>query len=155
MNARILLQGALLVLAAVSEPSGLSAADTEARGRVSAALRARRLVFHQPYRDFPSTQALTVEVSRYQFSPGGPAGPPIVLQAGVSCKLTFRSREGTHGLSAIAQLGIGGSVGIAPGLDYVVTVTPTLDQRGARYNFTCVHFCGSGHGSMHGAIEIQ
>lgn len=156
MSARFLLAVALSALAATTEPAGLFPADTEQpRARVSAVQRPRRPVAHPPYDGLPATQALTVEASRYRFSPGGPDRPPIVLRAGVTYELTFRSIEGTHGLSAIPQLGIGGSVGIAPGLPYVVRVAPTADQRCSRYNFTCVHFCGSGHGGMHGAIEIE
>jgi len=100
------------------------------------------------------TSSLQIDLYRYRFSPGGPDAPPIVLSAGKTYELTFHAVEGTHGISAIPQLGIEGTSDIGPGADYVVTVTPGLDQRGARYNFTCTHFCGTGHGGMYGAITI-
>jgi len=96
---------------------------------------------------------LLVTVSQYEFSPGGPSGPPIRLQSGVTYRITFRSIDVEHGVSAIPALGIeGGSV--SPGTDYVVTVTPTALQVG-RYNFACTHVCGPGHGGMHGSIEVE
>ena len=96
---------------------------------------------------------LLVTLSRYQFSPGGPEGPPIRLTAGVTYQITFRSADVVHGMSAIPVLGITGHE-IGPGADYVVTVTPTPDQRG-RYNFACTRICGVGHGGMYGAIEVE
>jgi len=104
---------------------------------------------------FPScaTVPLLVTLSRYQFSPGGPEGPPIRLTAGRTYWITFRSIDVVHGISAIPVLGILGQ-DIAPGVDYVVRVTPTPAQRG-RYNFACTRVCGVGHGSMVGAIEVE
>ena len=96
---------------------------------------------------------LLVTVSRYQFSPGGPDGPPIRLTAGVRYRITFRSSDVIHGISAIPRLGID-SREVGPGSDYVVTVTPTAAQRG-RYNFACTRVCGVGHGGMFGAIEVE
>ena len=52
--------------------------------------------------------SLVVTLSRYQFSPGGPDGPPIRLQAGVTYEITFRSIDVEHGISSIPQLGIDG-----------------------------------------------
>ncbi len=111
----------------------------------------------RPYRRVSTTTTSSVIVGlwRYQFSPGGPDRPPILLRAGETYELTFRSVEGTHGLSGIPQLGISGSPVIEPGRDYVVTVAPTEENRGARYNFACTVFCGVGHGSMYGAIEVE
>jgi len=96
---------------------------------------------------------LLVTVTQFQFSPGGPEGSPIRLQAGTTYRITFRSEDVGHGLSAIPALGIDGSP-ILPGTDYVVTVTPAPEQRGS-YNFACTRFCGVGHGSMHGTIEVE
>ncbi len=97
---------------------------------------------------------ITIEVSRYRFAPGGPDRPPIQLEAGVAYELRFHSVDATHGLSGIPQLGISGSAAFSPGSDYVVLVAPTVLQRGARFSFTCVRFCGAGHGGMYGSIEI-
>ncbi len=96
---------------------------------------------------------LLVTLSRYQFSPGGPEGPPIRLTAGVTYRITFRSTDVEHGVSSIPVLGIPGEH-VIPGTDYVVTVTPTPAQRG-RYNFACTRVCGVGHGGMFGAIEVE
>src|SRR5262245_61313640 len=96
---------------------------------------------------------LLVTLSRFQFSPGGPNGPPIRLQAGTTYRITFHSADVEHGISSIPALGIAAAT-IPPGADYVVTVTPTAAQRGA-YNFACTRVCGVGHGGMHGAIEVE
>jgi len=96
---------------------------------------------------------LLVRLSRYQFSPGGPDGPPIELDAGTTYEITFHAEDVEHGISSIPQLGIE-TRSIAPGNDYVVQVTPTEAQRGL-YNFACTRVCGGGHGGMHGAIEVR
>lgn len=113
------------------------------------------LLFPEPASDAapPEAVSLLVTLSRYQFSPGGPDGPPIRLQAGVTYRITFRSADIEHGISAIPLLGIA-SQSVAPGSDYVVTVTPIFSQRG-RYNFACTRVCGAGHGGMYGAIEVE
>jgi len=97
--------------------------------------------------------SLLVTLSRFQFSPGGPDGPPIRLESGTSYAITFRATDVEHGISAIPQLGIE-SRRIGPGDDYTVVVTPTEAQRG-RYNFACTRVCGVGHGEMHGAILVE
>jgi len=99
------------------------------------------------------TIPLLVTVSQFEFSPGGPSGPPIRLQAGVTYQITFHSTDVEHGVSAIPTLGVAGGT-VSPGSDYVVIVTPTAAQVG-RYNFACTHVCGVGHGGMHGAIEVE
>jgi heme/copper-type cytochrome/quinol oxidase subunit 2 len=99
------------------------------------------------------TVPLLVTLSRYKFSPGGPDGPPIELDAGTTYLITFHSEDVEHGISAIPQLGIE-SRSIPPGNDYVVQVTPTEAQRGL-YNFACTRVCGGGHGGMHGALEVR
>jgi heme/copper-type cytochrome/quinol oxidase subunit 2 len=96
---------------------------------------------------------LLVTLSRYEFSPGGPTGPPIRLRAGVTYEITFHSADGEHGVSAIPLLGIEERI-VSPGHDYVVTVAPTIDQTG-RYHFACTRLCGVGHGAMHGSIEVD
>jgi hypothetical protein len=96
---------------------------------------------------------VVVTLSRYRFSPGGPEGPPIRLQAGTIYEITFRSADVEHGVSAIPVLGIEGR-SVSPGTDYVVTVAPTAAQSG-RYNFACTRICGAGHGGMYGEIEVE
>jgi hypothetical protein len=100
-----------------------------------------------------AAQEILVTVSRYEFSPGGPTSPPIRLQAGSRYRITFHTTDTEHGISAIPQLGVAASA-ITPGADYVVDVAPTSSQRG-RYNFACTRVCGSGHGGMYGAIEVD
>lgn len=109
----------------------------------------------QRYSPVAGTSSMVVQLSQYRFTPGGPDGPPIHLRAGEETRLTFRAIDITHGISAIPQLGIGGSSSIAPGNDYVVSVTPSAEQRGARYNFACTNFCGAGHGGMYGSIQVD
>jgi cytochrome c oxidase subunit 2 len=96
---------------------------------------------------------ILVTLSRYRFSPGGPGEPPIRLQAGTTYRITFRSADVEHGISAIPVLGIEGRE-VSPGEDYAVTVSPTAAQAG-RYNFACTRVCGAGHGGMFGAIEVE
>jgi heme/copper-type cytochrome/quinol oxidase subunit 2 len=91
-----------------------------------------------------------VTLSQYRFTPGGPDGPPIALQAGVVYQITFRSVDVAHGVSAIPQLGIDGRE-VAPGDDYVVTIQPSV---AGLYAFACTRVCGGGHGGMRGAIEV-
>ena len=93
---------------------------------------------------------VVVTLSQYRFSPGGPDGPPIELEAGITYRITFRASDVPHGVSAIPQLGIEGRE-VAPGNDYVVTVTPSV---AGLYAFACTRVCGGGHGSMRGAIEV-
>ena len=96
---------------------------------------------------------LLVTLSRYQFTPGGPDGPPIRLVAGVTYSVTFRSVDVVHGISSIPVLGIAHH-DVVPGEDYVVTIAPTAAQRGT-YTFACTRVCGVGHGGMFGRIEID
>ena len=117
--------------------------------------------FGTPYATVLDTGAFTgcprvpllVTLSRYQFTPGGPEGPPIRLAAGNSYEITFHSSDVEHGISSIPALGIEAH-SIPPGNDYVVVVSPTEAQRGF-YNFACTRVCGGGHGGMHGAIEVD
>ncbi len=91
-----------------------------------------------------------VTLSQYRFTPGGPDGPPIALQAGVAYQITFHAVDVAHGVSAIPQLGIDGRE-VAPGDDYVVTIRPSV---AGLYAFACTRVCGGGHGGMRGAIEV-
>ena len=91
-----------------------------------------------------------VTLSQFRFSPGGPDGPPIRLQAGFRYEITFHAADVEHGVSAIPQLGIGGRQ-VAPGDDYVVTIQPSV---AGLYAFACTRVCGGGHGGMRGAIEV-
>ena len=100
-----------------------------------------------------SAVPILVEVSRYQFSPGGPYGDPIRLQAGVAYVITFRATDVVHGISSVPALGIY-SRRIVPGEDYVVAITPTLAARG-RHAFSCTEVCGAGHFDMSAAIEVE
>ncbi len=107
----------------------------------------------QVYRLPNAAVPLLVTLSRYAFTPGGPDAAPIRLSAGVAYRITFRSTDTEHGMSAVPQLGIE-AASILPGSDYVVTVTPTAAQRGS-YNFACTRVCGAGHGGMYGVIEVE
>ena len=70
----------------------------------------------------------------------------------VSAHLSFGRCRARHLFNSRCSESPAGAV--APGADYVVTVTPTPAQRG-RYNFACTRVCGVGHGGMFGAIEVE
>jgi hypothetical protein len=107
-----------------------------------------------PQRDDGSapSQTLTIQCEQYRFTPGTTS--PIVLSAGTTVRLVFHTIDTTHALSSIPQLGIDGGL-ITPDGDYIVDVAVPESLRGATFNFACTRVCGSGHGSMHGSIEVR
>jgi hypothetical protein len=62
----------------------------------------------------PAEQAITINVKAWDFSPGGPNSPPLILAAGTNYVLTFHNVDapGTtnprHGFSGISDLGCPG-----------------------------------------------
>jgi hypothetical protein len=99
-----------------------------------------------------SSQTLTIQCERYRFTPG--SASPILLSAGTRYRLVFHATDTSHALSSIPQLGIDGG-SITPDGDYIVEVVVPESLRGATFNFACTRVCGSGHGSMHGSIEVR
>jgi hypothetical protein len=113
----------------------------------------------------PAPVAITVNVRAWDFAPGGPNSPPIVLTAGTTYSLTFHNVDppGTtnpqHGFPGISELGLPGSDDISPGHDFVIpSFTPQAFQRGT-HPFSCTREqCGGDpeqHRGMMGAIVIQ
>jgi hypothetical protein len=113
----------------------------------------------------PSPQSITVNVRAWDFSPGGPNSPPLLLTAGTTYTLTFHNVDppGTanprHGFPGISELGLPGNDNISPGHDFVIpSFTPQPFQRGT-HPFSCTREdCGGDpeqHRGMVGAIIIQ
>jgi hypothetical protein len=110
-------------------------------------------------------QIITVNVRAWDFSPGGPNSPPLVLTAGTTYVLTFHNVDlpGTtnprHGFSGISDLGLPGTDDISPGHDVTFPpFTPQPFQRGT-HPFICTqNNCGGDpeqHRGMQGNIIIQ
>ena len=112
------------------------------------------------------TQTITINVKAWDFSPGGPVSPPIVLQVGTTYRLVFhnvdtpQTTNPRHGFSGISDLGLPGSDNIEFGKpDFVIpSFTPQAFQRNA-YPFACTNNdCGGDpqqHAGMIGFILIQ
>jgi hypothetical protein len=110
-------------------------------------------------------QMITISVRAWDFSPGGPNSPPLVLTAGTTYVLTFHNVDlpGTtnprHGFSGISDLGLPGTDDISPGHDATFPpFTPQPFQRGT-HPFICTqNNCGGDpeqHRGMQGNIIIQ
>ena len=113
----------------------------------------------------PEPQTITVNVKAWDFSPGGPNSPPLVLSVGTTYVLVFHNVDspGTpsprHGFSGISDLGLSGTDDISPGHDVTLApFTPQPFQRGT-YPFICTqNECGGDpeqHRGMQGNILIQ
>jgi hypothetical protein len=113
----------------------------------------------------PEPQTITVNVKAWDFSPGGPSSPPLVLSVGTTYVLVFHNVDspGTpsprHGFSGISDLGLSGTDDISPGHDVTLApFTPQPFQRGT-YPFICTqNECGGDpeqHRGMQGNILIQ
>jgi hypothetical protein len=113
----------------------------------------------------PEPQTITVNVKAWDFSPGGPNSPPLVLSVGTTYILVFHNVDspGTpnprHGFSGISDLGLSGTDDISPGHDVTLApFTPQPFQRGT-YPFLCTqNECGGDpeqHRGMQGNILIQ
>ena len=113
----------------------------------------------------PQPQTVTIDVKAWDFSPGGPNSPPLVLTVGTTYVLVFHNVDspGTpsprHGFSGISDLGLAGTDDIFPGHDVVLApFTPQPFQRGT-HPFLCTqNDCGGDpeqHRGMQGNILIQ
>ena len=108
---------------------------------------------------------LIIQVRAWDFSPGGPNSPPIVLTVGQTYQFVFRNVDlaGTtsprHGFSGISDLGLSGTDDISPGHDVTLPpFTPQPFHRGT-HPFICTqNDCGGDpeqHRGMQGQIVIQ
>ena len=113
----------------------------------------------------PAPETLTIQVRAWDFSPGGPNSPPIVLSVGQTYRFVFKNVDapGTpsprHGFSGISDLGLPGTDDISPGHDVELPAfTPQPFQRGT-HPFICTqNDCGGDpeqHRGMQGNIVIQ
>jgi hypothetical protein len=114
-----------------------------------------------------SVQTITVNVKAWDFSPGGPVSPPLVLQAGTTYRLVFHDMDSAstmtpmHGFSGISDLALPAGNFQRGGADFVIpSFTPQSFQRGA-WPFRCTQEsppCGGdseSHQGMVGLLIIQ
>ena len=114
----------------------------------------------------PGAQTVTINVKAWDFSPGGPVSPALVLKVGTTYRLVFHNVDSPltanprHGFSGISELGLPGSDNITLGeADFVIpSFTPLASQRNT-YPFTCTNNeCGGDpqqHAGMIGFLIIQ
>jgi hypothetical protein len=113
----------------------------------------------------PQPQTVTINVKAWDFSPGGPNSPALMLTVGTTYTLVFHNVDtpGTpnprHGFSGISDLGLPASDDISPGHDFVIpSFTPLAFQRGS-HPFSCTqNECGGDpeqHRGMQGILVIQ
>jgi hypothetical protein len=112
------------------------------------------------------TETITINVKAWDFSPGGPVSPPIVLKVGTTYRLVFhnvdtpQTTNPRHGFSGISDLGLPGNDNIEFGkADFVIpSFTPQAFQRNA-YPFACTNNeCGGDpqqHAGMVGFLIIE
>jgi hypothetical protein len=113
-----------------------------------------------------STQTITVNVKAWDFNPGGPVSPPLVLRVGTTYRLVFHNVDSPdttnprHGFSGISDLGLSGNDDIELGKpDFVIpSFMPQAFQRNA-YPFACTNNnCGGDpeqHAGMIGFLVIE
>jgi hypothetical protein len=110
-------------------------------------------------------QTIVVNVRAWDFSPGGPISPPLVVRVGTTYTLVFHDVDppGTtnprHGFTGISELGLPPTDNISPGSDFVIPgFTPQAYQRGT-YPFACTQSdCGGDpeqHAGMIGSLLVQ
>jgi len=112
------------------------------------------------------TQTITINVKAWDFNPGGPVSPSIVLKVGTTYRLVFhnvdtpQTTNPRHGFSGISELGLPGNDNIEFGKpDFVIpSFTPQPFQRNV-YPFACTNNdCGGDpqqHAGMVGFLIIE
>jgi cytochrome c oxidase subunit 2 len=98
-------------------------------------------------RETPAPQTprvVEITARRFQFAPG-----VVILRKGEPVTLRLHSEDVVHGFY-LKELGIDAI--IEPGKVTDVVVTPAAT---GRFTVICHHFCGSGHGGMKLALEVQ
>jgi hypothetical protein len=112
------------------------------------------------------TQTITINVKAWDFNPGGPVSPSLVLKVGTTYRLVFHNVDSPqttnprHGFSGISDLGLPGNDNIELGkADFVIpSFTPQPFQRNA-YPFACTNNdCGGDpqqHAGMVGFLVIE
>ena len=111
-------------------------------------------------------QTVQINVKAWDFNPGGPVSPPLVLKVGTTYRLVFHNVDSPqttnprHGFSGISDLGLPGSDDITLGqADFVIpSFTPLPFQRNS-YPFSCTNNeCGGDpqqHAGMIGLLIIE
>ncbi len=114
----------------------------------------------------PAAVTVTINVKAWDFNPGGPISPPLVLLAGTTYRLVFHNVDSPqttnprHGFSGISDLGLPAYDDIELGKpDWVIpSFTPQTYQRGS-HPFACTQTdCGGDpeqHAGMIGDLVIQ
>jgi hypothetical protein len=115
----------------------------------------------------PGTQTITISVKTWDFSPGGPVSPSLILQVGTTYRLVFHDVDSAstlnpkHGFSGVSDLGLPAGDCARGGPDFVIpSFTPQAFQRG-NWPFKCTQEqppCGGdaeSHQGMIGLIIIQ
>jgi hypothetical protein len=109
---------------------------------------------------------VTINVKAWDFNPGGPVSPPIVLKVGTTYRLVFHNVDTAetinprHGFSGISDLGLPGNDNIEFGkADFVIpSFTPQAFQRNV-YPFACTNNdCGGDpqqHAGMVGFLIVE
>jgi hypothetical protein len=112
------------------------------------------------------TQTITINVKAWDFNPGGPVSPSLVLKVGTTYRLVFHNADSPdttnprHGFSGISDLGLPGNDNIEFGKpDFVIpSFTPQAFQRNV-YPFACTNNdCGGDpqqHAGMVGFLIIE
>jgi hypothetical protein len=112
------------------------------------------------------TETITINVKAWDFNPGGPVSPAIVLKVGTTYRLVFhnvdtpQTTNPRHGFSGISDLGLPGNDNIEFGkADFIIpSFTPQAFQRNA-YPFACTNNdCGGDpqqHAGMVGFLIIE
>lgn len=111
--------------------------------RIAMAFLASLLVFNPLFGGSSTPRRIEITASRFSYSPN-----TITLKKDESVILVFRSADVTHGLK-VPDLNI--STEIKKGKDAELPFTPT---KTGHFMGKCVHFCGSGHGSMIFEIDV-
>ncbi len=114
----------------------------------------------------PGVETITINVKAWDFNPGGPVSPPLILRVGTTYRLVFHNVDTAqttnprHGFSGISDLGLPGNDNIELGKpDFVIpSFSPQPFQRNS-YPFTCTNNeCGGDpqqHAGMIGLLIIQ
>jgi hypothetical protein len=112
------------------------------------------------------TQTITINVKAWDFNPGGPVSPSLVLKVGTTYRLVFHNADSPettnprHGFSGISDLGLPGNDNIEFGKpDFIIpSFTPQAFQRNV-YPFACTNNdCGGDpqqHEGMVGFLIIE
>lgn len=112
-------------------------------------------------------QTITINVKAWDFNPGGPVSPPIVLKVGVTYKLVFHNIDGpditnaVHGFTGIPELGLteGLNAIARGGPDFVIDNVKLQPFQRGFYPFSCTNnSCGGDpqqHAGMNGLVVVQ